>query len=82
MTAASRRLEDLMVYDDDNEAVTRYLYGGVDRLRANIATSQAAYAEATKETARDRSVGAARMSLAPAIRQERRKSQRVELLVD
>jgi hypothetical protein len=67
--------EDLMVYDDDNEAVTRYLYGGVDRMRANIATSQAAYAEASKRTARDRS------ELAQAIKR-RRMSQRVELSVD
>jgi hypothetical protein len=73
--------EDLMVYDDDNEAVTRYLYGGVDRMRANIATSQAAYAEASKRTARDRSEWAATMSLAQAIKR-RRMSQRVELSVD
>jgi hypothetical protein len=35
-----------MVYD--NEAAAQYLYGGVDRMRANIATCQAAYAEASK----------------------------------
>jgi hypothetical protein len=37
----------------DNEAVAQCLYGGVDRLRANIATSQAAYAEASKRAARE-----------------------------
>jgi hypothetical protein len=63
-----------MVYDDDNEAVTRYFYGGVDRMRANIATSQAAYAEVSKRTARDLSVGAATMSLAQAIEKEKRKA--------
>jgi hypothetical protein len=71
--------EDLMVYDDDNEAVTRYLYGGVDRMRANIATSQAAYTKAIKRT--DRSLAPARMSLVQALKQ-RRMSQRVEMLVD
>jgi hypothetical protein len=30
----------LMVYDD--EAGAQYLYGGVDRMRANVAVSQAA----------------------------------------
>ena len=33
----------------DNEAVTRYLYGGVDRMRANVAVSQAAYAKQASE---------------------------------
>ena len=71
---ASRGLRNgLMVYD--NEAGAQYLYGGVDRMRANIATSQAAYAEASKRTARDRS------ELAQAIKR-RRMSQRVELSVD
>jgi hypothetical protein len=56
-------------YMHDNEAVTRYLYGGVERMRANIATSQAAYAEARKRT--DRSLAPARMSLAQAIKQRR-----------
>jgi hypothetical protein len=27
----------------------QYLYGGIDRMRSNIATSQAAYAEAAKQ---------------------------------
>ena len=66
-----------MVYD--NEAGAQYLYGGVDRMRANIATSQAAYAQASKRT--DRSLAPARMSLAQVIKQ-RRMWQRVELLVD
>jgi hypothetical protein len=66
-----------MMYD--NEAGAQYLYGGVDRIRANIATSQAAYAEASKRT--DRGLAPARMSLAQAIKQ-RRMSQRVEMLVD
>ncbi|MGB7975480.1 MAG: hypothetical protein WCF81_14295 [Roseiarcus sp.] len=65
-----------MVFDD--EAGALYLYGGVDRLRANIATSQAAYAEACKRTAAARP----RMSLAQAVKLERRKSQLTELLVD
>jgi hypothetical protein len=71
-----------MVYDD--EAGAQYLYGGVDRMRSNVAVSQAAYAEASKRTAKssDRSLAPARMSLAQAIRQERRKSQRVVLSVD
>jgi hypothetical protein len=47
MTAASRGLRSgLMVFD--NEAVERYLYGDIDRMRANIATSRAAYAEASE----------------------------------
>ncbi len=39
-----------MVFDDEagDEAGALYLYGGADRIRANIATSQAAYAEASK----------------------------------
>jgi hypothetical protein len=68
----------------DSEAGAQYLYGGVQRLRANIAASQAAYAEASKRTAKssDRSLAPARMSVAQAIRLERRKSQRVEMSVD
>jgi hypothetical protein len=69
-----------MVYDD--EAVERYLYGGIDRMRSNILVSEAAYAEACKRTARDSSMAPARMSLAQAVRQERRKSQRVEMSAD
>jgi hypothetical protein len=61
-----------MVYD--NEAGAQYLSGGVDRMRANIATSQAAYAEAIK---RLDSPAPVRMSLAEALKQ-RRKLQRVE----
>jgi hypothetical protein len=73
MTAASRESEEgLMVYD--NEAGAQYLYGGVDRMRANILVSQAAYAEASKRTARDRSLALSRMSLAQAIEKERQKS--------
>ena len=71
----------LMVYYDEAGA-QYYLYGGVDRMRANVAVSQAAYAEASKRTARDRSLAPARMSLAQAVRQERRKSQRVEMSAD
>jgi hypothetical protein len=63
-----------MMYD--KEARAQYLYGGVDRTRANIATSQAAYAEASRRT--DRSLAPARMSLAQPLKQ-RRKLQRVEL---
>jgi hypothetical protein len=63
----------------DNEAADLYLCGGVDRMRANIATSQAAYAQASKRT--DRSLAPARMSLAQVIKQGR-MWQRVELLVD
>jgi hypothetical protein len=59
-----------MMYD--NEAGAQYLYGGVDRMRANIATSQAAYAEAGKRAASDRNIAAARTTLALAIRQEGR----------
>jgi hypothetical protein len=70
-----------MVYYDEAGA-QYYLYGGVDRMRANVAVSQAAYAEASKRTARDRSLAPARMSLAQAVRQERRKSQRVEMSAD
>jgi hypothetical protein len=78
MTVASRGLRSgLMMYD--NEAGAQYLYGGVDRMRANIATSQAAYAKAIKRT--DRGLTPARMSLAQAIKQ-RRMWQRVEMLVD
>jgi len=66
-----------MMYD--NGAADPYLYGGVDRMRANIAVSQAAFAEASKRT--DRSLAPARMSLAQVIKQ-RRMSQRIELSVD
>jgi len=69
--------EEGLMYD--NDAVAQYLYGGVDRMRANIATSQAAYAEASKRAAWEPQHKAApRMSLA----QERRKPQRVELSVE
>jgi hypothetical protein len=57
---------------DDNDPVAQYLYGGVDRLRANIATSQAAYAEASNR--------ATRPSLAQALKQKRKLG--VEMLVD
>jgi hypothetical protein len=60
-----------MMYD--NQAVERYLYGGIDRMRANIAVSQAAYAEASKRTAGDRDIAPAKMSLAQAVEQEKRK---------
>jgi hypothetical protein len=49
-----------MVYD--NGAADPYLYGGVDRTSANITTSRAAYAEASKRTGR--SLAPAGMSLA------------------
>jgi len=65
-----------MVYD--NEAAAQYLYGGVDRMRANIATCQAAYAEASKRG--DLSLTPARPSLAQALKQ--RRKLRVEMLVD
>jgi hypothetical protein len=66
----------------DNEAGAQYLYGGVDRLRANTATSQAAYAEAGKRAASDRNIAAATTTLALATRQERQKSQFAEMLID
>jgi hypothetical protein len=66
MTVVYRGLRSsLMVFDD--EAGAQYLYGGVDRMRANIATSQAAYAEAGKRAASDRDIAAARTTLALAI---------------
>jgi hypothetical protein len=65
-----------MVYD--KEAGAQYLYGGVDRLRANIATSQAAYAEASKRV--DPSLTPPRRSVAQALKQ--RRKLRVEMLVD
>jgi hypothetical protein len=60
----------------DNEVGAQYLYGGVDRMRANIATSRAAYADACKRV--NRSLTPARPSLAQALKQ-RRKLQHVEL---
>jgi hypothetical protein len=57
-----------MVNDDDNEAVTGYLYGDVARIRANIATSQAAYAEASKRV--DHSLTPARPLFAQALSAE------------
>jgi hypothetical protein len=70
-----------MMYD--NEVGAQCLYGGVDRMRANIATAQAAYVEASKRAAREPQHKAApRMSLAQPIKQERRKPQRGELSVD
>jgi hypothetical protein len=66
-----------MVYD--KEAGAQYLYGGVDRMRANIATSQAAYAEAGKKVD-PLSLTPARPSLAQALKQ--RRKLRVEMLVD
>jgi hypothetical protein len=47
-----------MVNDDNSEAF-RHLYGGVARMQANIATSQAAYAEATKRMAGHPSIAVA-----------------------
>jgi hypothetical protein len=72
--------ENLMIYD--NEAGAQYLYSGVDRVRANIATSQAAYAEASKRTARDRDMAAPRMSLAKAVVKWKREAQLAELSID
>jgi hypothetical protein len=81
MTVASRGLRSCLVLYD-NEAGTQYLYGGVDRMRANIATSQAAYAEATKRTARDRSVAPGKMPLARAVEEGKPETRLAELLVD
>jgi hypothetical protein len=64
-----------MVYD--NEAVDQYLFGGVARMQANIATSQAAYAEATKETAKGRSI-----AVAQAVVKEKPEAQLAELSVN
>jgi hypothetical protein len=48
----------------DNEAVARYLHGGLDRMRANVAVSQAAYAEASERGTRDRAgIAAAKAAL-------------------
>jgi hypothetical protein len=69
-----------MVYD--TEAGAQYLYGGVDRMRANIATSQAAYAEACKRTAKDRGMAAPMMSLAKAVVKRKREAQFAELSID
>jgi hypothetical protein len=69
-----------MIYD--NEVGSQYLYGGVDRMRANIATAQAAYVEASKRTARDRGRAAPRMSLALAVVEARREAQLAELSID
>jgi hypothetical protein len=65
--------DDPMAYD--NQAVQRYLYGDIDRMRANIAVSEAAYAEAIK---RMDSSAPRRLTLAQAVKQ-RQKLQRVEL---
>ena len=60
-----------------------HLHGGVDRMRANVAVSQAAYAEASEPMIRDcAGIAAARMVLAQVAEKEKRKSQRVELSVD
>jgi hypothetical protein len=69
-----------MIYD--NEVGSQYLYGGVDRMRANIATAQAAYVEASKRTARDRDRAAPRMSLAKAVVEARREAQLAQLSID
>jgi hypothetical protein len=69
-----------MIYD--NEVGSQYLYGGVDRMRANIATAQAAYVEASKRTARDCGRAAPRMSLAKAVVEARREAQLAELSID
>lgn len=67
----------------DNEAVTRYLYGGVDRMRANVAVSQATYAEASERVTRNRAcIAAARVVLAQVAEKEKRKAQRAELSFD
>jgi hypothetical protein len=72
--------ENLMMYD--NEVGAQCLYGGVDRMRANIATAQAAYVEASKRTARDRGRAAPRMSLAKAVVKAKREAQLAELSID
>ena len=69
-----------MIYD--TEVGAQYLYGGVDRMRANIATAQAAYVEASKRTARDRGRAAPRMSLAKAVVEARREAQLAELSIN
>jgi len=69
-----------MVYDD--EAGAQYLYGGVDRLRANVRCHKRRTPKLAIERLGTAALAAAKMSLAQAIRQERRKSQRVELSVD
>ena len=69
-----------MIYD--NEVGSQYLYGGVDRMRANIATAQAAYVEASKRTARDRGRAAPGMSLAKAVVEARREAQLAQLSID
>jgi hypothetical protein len=51
-----------MVYD--NDAGAQYLHGGVDRMRANIVTSQVAYAEAIKRNGQPRRLSG-RRSLRP-----------------
>ena len=68
-----------MVYDD--EAGAQYLYGGVDRMRANVAVSQAAYAEARDRAARDRGMAVAGCR-PPRPSGRRGGSRRVEMSVD
>jgi hypothetical protein len=52
--------EGPMMYD--NQADAQHLYGGIDRLRANILVSQAAYAEASKRATRNRDIAAAKVA--------------------
>jgi hypothetical protein len=66
------------------EAGAQYLYGGVERLRANILVSEVAYADASKRAAKDSSIAAAAagMSLARAVKRERRNSPLADLSID
>jgi hypothetical protein len=69
-----------MMYDYEGGA--QHLYGGVERLRANILVSEVAYAEASKRAARDRSIVAARHVARSGRQGGERKSPRAELSVD
>jgi hypothetical protein len=71
--------EGLMIYD--NEAVARYLYGGLARLRANVAVSQAAYLEARDRATRDRDILAAKAALAEVVKAQKGTTEGVELSV-
>jgi hypothetical protein len=67
----------------DNEAVTLYFFAGVERMRANVAVSRVAYAEASERLTNGRAgIVVARVILAQAVEVETRKSRRVELSVD
>jgi hypothetical protein len=63
----------------DNEAVTQYLHGFIDRRRSTVAMPPAADAEAYGRSTKDHGVAAVRMSLAQAVRKW--EAQRAELSV-